>query len=122
VLVNVDEPHWADRWSLQLLEYLLPALQDAPVPVVGTQRPVAAQRCRELADILGGIARHGRSLLLGALSRDDVETYLSHVTGANRARQVAAAVHRQTEGNALFMGEPRVSTQRRRGPRARLRP
>lgn len=105
LLIIVDDLHWADRSSLLLLEHVLPALHDAPIMVVGTYRPVAAQRRMDLADTLGEIARHGRSLLLTGLSREDVETYLGHIVGANRARQVAASVHERTEGNALFMGE-----------------
>jgi AAA ATPase domain len=105
LLINLDDLHWADRSSLLLLEHVLPALHDAPVMVVGTYRPVEAQRRMDLADTLGEIARHGRSLLLSGLSRENVEAYLSHIVGANRARQVAESVHERTEGNALFMGE-----------------
>ena len=101
VLLALDDLHWADAATLDLLAFLAPELRHAPLLIVATQRdgrevlhPRALQR----------LSRHADRIALSALSVDDVRDYLRLVThGQTSDPSLQQAVHAATAGNPLFL-------------------
>ena len=75
--------------------------------LVGTYRDVEVDRTHPLSASLAELRRipnFGRVLLRG-LNADEVRRMLSSITGQEVPWGLAEAVHRQTEGNPLFVQE-----------------
>jgi predicted ATPase len=107
LVVFLDDIHWADPSSVDLLAYLgsrcsgwrlLLVLTYRPSDLLGTEHPFGPVKlelqgrgvCREVA--------------LPFLSRDDVDRYLALTfAGHQFPDELAAVLHARTEGNPLFM-------------------
>lgn len=101
ILLLLDDLHWADVGSLQLLAFTAPELKQHAVLAVTTQRDGrSARRTRELRRL----SRHAARIELGPLTADEVGEYLGLVarTGAPDA-ELSEALHRATAGNPLFL-------------------
>jgi len=99
-MVVLDDVHWADAATLDLLAFLAPDLRTAPLLIVATQRdgrevlhPRALQR----------LSRHADRIALSALSVQDVGDYLRLVTHEPVNAELQVAVHVATAGNPLFL-------------------
>lgn len=103
----LDDLHWADAPSLELLRFLAGELGDRPVAVVLTYREAEARERHTLVDVLGALARQHviDRMVLPGLDADDVGGFISGVTPADVSPVLAAAVHRRTEGNPFFITE-----------------
>jgi DNA-binding CsgD family transcriptional regulator len=109
VLVALEDLHWSDDLTLQILETLARRIHDLPLLVVGTYRsdelfpriPMRDWRARLLA------GRLAEEIRLGRLSPADTATMTSLLieTGLPVARDVAAAVHARTDGVPLYVEE-----------------
>jgi DNA polymerase III delta prime subunit len=104
LIVVLDDLHAADAASLVLLRFVSEAIADSPILVVGTYREREV-RAHEHAELFAELARLGTRLSLRGLSVDDVETYVTGVTGAEPSPTVAAQLHVLTGGNPFFLGE-----------------
>ena len=104
VLVVLDDLHAADAPSLLLLRFLAQTATDERLVIVGAYRD-ADPRVHELAGLLGDLARVGRRLPLGGLSRPEVAAYMGRLAGRPPGPAVVARVHEVTGGNPLFVGE-----------------
>jgi DNA-binding winged helix-turn-helix (wHTH) protein len=101
VLLLLEDLHWADVGSIQLLAFISPELQEHAVLVVTTQRDGrSAGHTRELRRL----SRHAARIELEPLTPDEVGQYVGLVaqTGAADA-ELSAALHRATAGNPLFL-------------------
>jgi predicted ATPase len=107
VVLILDNLHWADRPSLLLLEFVTREIAAARLLVVGTYRDVELSRQHHLFQTLGELTREPlfQRLLLGGLSREDIDRFMALATGIAPPQAVLGAVYRQTEGNPLFMTE-----------------
>ncbi len=107
VVLILDNLHWADRPSLLLLEFVAREIAAARLLVVGTYRDVELSRQHHLFHTLGELTREPlfRRLLLGGLSREDIDRFMALATGIAPPQALLEAVYRQTEGNPLFMTE-----------------
>ncbi len=105
LLLILDDLHWADGSSVALLEHVVSAVAGSAVVIVGTYRPIDVEHRSELANTLGNVSRNCDSLFLSGLNHEEVEAYLELALGAERGREMSAAVHERTEGNALFVSE-----------------
>ena len=56
-----------------------------------------------LADLTRG--QHHRRLLLAGLDQGEVASFVALVAGIEPSSELAAAVHRQTDGNPFFVTE-----------------
>jgi tetratricopeptide (TPR) repeat protein len=103
----LDDLHWADKPSLMLLQFLARELKGARLLVIGTYRDTELGRQHHLAQTLAELARHGLSkrILLGGLTAQHVARYIELTAGMAPSQSLAAAVHRETEGNPFFMTE-----------------
>jgi eukaryotic-like serine/threonine-protein kinase len=97
LLVVLDDLHWADASSLQLLAFLAGELGRDRLLVVGTYRE------RELDPAV--LPRQGRRLSVGGLAEAEVAELLLAVTSMVPSPSLAAAVHRRTGGNPFFVRE-----------------
>jgi tetratricopeptide (TPR) repeat protein len=103
----LDDLHWADEPSLQLLRFLARELEDSCVMVVGCYRDVELSRQHPLSETLAHLAREAvyqRHLLRG-LGRDDTARFIEAAAGTGVSQHVLEAVYAHTEGNPFFTTE-----------------
>ena len=104
----LEDLHWADRGTLDLLLHVARNLQGARLLIVGTYRDVEVDRSHPLSGAVGGAeAGPGRSCAcrLRGLTVDEVHRMYESLRGNEVPWGQAEAVHRQTEGNPLFVQE-----------------
>ncbi|MET0902798.1 MAG: AAA family ATPase [Acidimicrobiales bacterium] len=100
-LVVLEDLHWADAPSLELLVALAPRLRSMPVLVVGTYRDEEMPRPNPLAG-LGGTAER---MPVEGLDANAVAEIVAAVTGRLRDDGGAAELRARTGGNPLFVTE-----------------
>lgn len=107
VVLILDNLHAADKPSLLLLEFLSHEIRSCRLLVVGTYRDVELTRRDPLSETLSELAREGalQRLVLRGLPREDVGRFIEGISGILPPEGVLRAVHDQTEGNPLFLGE-----------------
>ena len=103
----LDDLHWADHPSLLLLEFVARELANARVMIIGTYRDVELSRQHPLSQTLGELTseRLFQRVLLRGLDQEDVGRFIGLVSGLTPPTGMVEAVHRQTEGNPLFVTE-----------------
>jgi DNA-binding CsgD family transcriptional regulator len=107
LLILLDDLHWADAPSLRLMEFIAPDIADSRVMLVGTYRATGLSRQHPLSDTLGGLARvsHVARISLTGLSAEEVSELIAAAAGTAPPAWFARTLHRQTEGNPLFLRE-----------------
>jgi DNA-binding SARP family transcriptional activator len=106
IVLILDDVHAADAPSLLLLEFFAREIELARVFVLASYRDVAPTVDEPLASSLAGLARQGAtSLRLTGLSHTEVGSFVELTTQRNAADSLITAIHEQTEGNPLFVGE-----------------
>jgi predicted ATPase len=103
LLLALDDMHWADAASLQLLAHLLCAAPPARLLVVVAYRP--AEVPLGLAEVLDRAGRRApiEQIELGPLSEHEVQLFVGAWTGSGASRQFVRDLHRRTEGNPFFI-------------------
>jgi tetratricopeptide (TPR) repeat protein len=107
LLVVLEDLHDADKGTLDMLTHVSRNLAGARLLIAGTYRDVEVDRGHPLSSALAELRRistYGRVILRG-LNADEVRRMLESVTGSEVPWSFAEAVHRQTEGNPLFIQE-----------------
>ncbi|MBN2075345.1 MAG: protein kinase [Dehalococcoidales bacterium] len=107
MLVILEDLHDADKGTLEMLSYVSRNLSGTRLLLVGTYRDVEVDRNHPLSAALAELRRistFGRVLLRG-LNVDEVRRMLSGITREEIPHGLADVVHRQTEGNPLFVQE-----------------
>ena len=107
LVLILEDLHWSDYSTLDLISYLARQRQSARLMLIGTYRPVdlivsghplKAVKRELLAK------RQCEELPLEYLSEDAVALYLSARFPVNRfPAELARLIHKRTEGNSLFM-------------------
>jgi predicted ATPase len=107
LLLVLEDLHWADRGTLDLLLHIARDLPTTRLLIVGTYRDVEVDHTDALSITLAELRRVRElpRLLLRGLSRDEVERLLTNVAGSEVRAALAEMVQRQTEGNPLFVQE-----------------
>ena len=103
----LEDLHDADRGTLDMLSHLARGLSGSRLLIVGTYRDVEVDRAHALSGALAELRRSsafGRIALRG-LTADEVQRMISGVAQQEVLWGLAEAVHRQTEGNPLFIQE-----------------
>jgi class 3 adenylate cyclase/tetratricopeptide (TPR) repeat protein len=98
--IGVDDAHWADEGTLELLEDVAFGLHDAPVMILCTSRPELAERRPEF----GRAARNNTQLELPPLDRDSA-TRLAEFLLPRERREDAARIADAAGGNPFFTEE-----------------
>ncbi|HEY31557.1 MAG TPA: protein kinase [Dehalococcoidia bacterium] len=107
MLIILEDLHDSDKGTLEMLTHVSRNLSGARLLVVGTYRDVEVDRTHPLSAALAELRRvatFGRVLLRG-LNADEVRRMLESITREEVPWSLAEAVHRQTEGNPLFVQE-----------------
>jgi tetratricopeptide (TPR) repeat protein len=107
LLVVLEDLHDADKGTLDMLIHVSRNLAGARLLIVGTYRDVEVDRTHPLSAALAELRRvatYGRVILRG-LNADEVRRMLESITRESVPWGMAEAVHRQTEGNPLFVQE-----------------
>jgi DNA-binding CsgD family transcriptional regulator/tetratricopeptide (TPR) repeat protein len=107
VVLAIEDVHWADRSTRDLLSLLLRATADHRLLIVLTCRadelPPADPVLAWLADL--DRARPTERIELGQLSRTELDALLGSVLGAPPSRPLAERIYALSEGNAFFAEE-----------------
>src|SRR5262245_39060465 len=101
LVIVLDDIHWADAATLQLLAFLARELRGMRLLLVATHRtgqmqPAGLHEC---------LARASRRMQLRGLPREEVGRLLEVTTGDTPAPGLVAELHRITEGNPFFLQE-----------------
>ena len=107
VLLVLEDLHWADTSTLDLVVFLAHNLRDRRVVLLATYRAdelASAERMRRLAD---GVRRSGTALAveLGPLQDDEVAALLEARAGAPPPAALTEAIVARSEGNPFFAQE-----------------
>lgn len=107
VIVFMDDLHWADQGSLNLLHYLLRHLHEERVLFLGCYREVELDRSHPLADSLvaWNRAHLAKRIALDRFSIEETRDLLDMLFQESGSEQFVAAVYHETEGNPFFVEE-----------------
>ncbi len=110
LMLVLDDLHWADRATLQLVRHLIRETPNDTVLIVGTYRSTDLDRSHPLASVLADLRREGgvSRVALDGLDGDGVAALLSGAAGHeldDAGRQLADALSDETGGNPFFVGE-----------------
>jgi DNA-binding CsgD family transcriptional regulator/tetratricopeptide (TPR) repeat protein len=103
VLVFVDDLHWADHGTIELIHYLGRGTAADRLVVIGACR--APQRGSRLADLATLVRRHdhGTELALGPLSEANVKTLMHDLLGEQPEPELLRELADRTKGVPLFV-------------------
>ena len=107
LLLVLEDLHAADAPSLLLLQFVAGELGGSRMLVLATCRDVEVTRDHPLAAGLSELARAqgATRISLSGLSRPDAGRLIETIAGHRPPAELVAAIHRETEGNPLFVGE-----------------
>ncbi len=106
VVLIVEDMHWADRSTRDLLAFLIRNQASAEgLLIVVTYRSDDMHRTHPLRPLLAELDRIDwvARLDLGRLARQDTAELVAQITGRKPDGDLLAAVYRRTEGNPLFV-------------------
>jgi DNA-binding winged helix-turn-helix (wHTH) protein/predicted ATPase len=107
LLLVVEDLHWSDYSTLDLISYLARRRDPARFMLIGTYRPVEVILGEHpLKNVKRELVAHGlcKELPLEYLTEEAISQYLTaKFTGHQFPRRLARLIHRRTEGNPLFM-------------------
>ena len=107
VLLIVEDIHWADRSTLDLLGYLAQGLWEAPIVLAASFRSDEIHRRHPLQPFLGEVqrARSTERIDLSRFSEDEVAEQVSAILGETASPEVVDRVFRRSDGNAFYAEE-----------------
>ena len=110
----VEDIHWADRSTLDLLTYIVRARADLPFASLATFRSDELHRGHRLRPVLAEFQRATRSVRIDIppFDREELERQLAAILGRPPNAALAERVYTRSDGNAFFAEE--TSPQRRR--------
>jgi len=99
----LEDLHWADAASLDLLRFIADAIQDSHLLLIGTYRDVETTPPHPLSKILGALAYHPvvQHVQLEGLTEEEVGALIESL-GCERSASLVGLVHRQSGGNPFF--------------------
>jgi DNA-binding CsgD family transcriptional regulator len=103
----MEDLHWADRSTRDLLAYLATSLRPGRVLLVGTFRSDELDRLHPLRRLLGELARNRRvqRLELARFTRAEVAEQLAGLLGETPPARLVDAIYARSEGNPFFAEE-----------------
>jgi DNA-binding SARP family transcriptional activator len=107
LVVVLDDLHAADEPSLLLLRFVARELAESRLLIVAAYRDVDPTLADPLTAALTDLLREPvtRTLVLDGLGEADVGRFIELAEPGASAADLAPAVHAETEGNPLFVGE-----------------
>jgi class 3 adenylate cyclase/tetratricopeptide (TPR) repeat protein len=107
LLVALDDLHWADKPTLQLLQHIARELSRMRVLIVGNYRDTDITRQSALSETLASLNRESGfdRIVLRGLTRDEVAAFIKARANVEPRREVLDRIYEETEGNAFFLSE-----------------
>jgi predicted ATPase len=107
LILVLEDLHWSDHSTLDLISYLARRRDPSRLMLIGTYRPVEVILDEHpLKGVKRELQAHGlcKELPLAYLSEEATAEYLSaRFPRHELSRRLARMIHRRTEGNPLFM-------------------
>lgn len=103
LVLVLDDLQWADRSSLELLDFLGRSLHSAALLVIGTYRHDEVPA--ELRDLFVGLTTRAEHIQLSGLAGDEVERLVTELAGLGIAQSWSQEIHRRTGGHPFFVRE-----------------
>jgi DNA-binding SARP family transcriptional activator len=107
-VIMVDDLHWGDRATLDVVRLVLERLGSRPVVVVGAHRPPEIVPESLLGDALGDLRRTSAEtsrIQMSPLDTIGVARLMEITTGVTPSDELADRVRARTGGNPLFVSE-----------------
>jgi len=117
-LLIVDDLHWADAGSLELLGFIAPELRALPLCVVATLRDGELQAGSSREQPLRKLLRHARTIPLGAFDIVEVAELAQLIARRRPSEALAEAMRQAADGIPLFVEEIVRSLLRQHGEQA----
>ncbi|WP_410050159.1 ATP-binding protein, partial [Actinomadura sp. CNU-125] len=107
VLLVLEDLHWADRSTRDLLTFLCRVLQRERVCLVGTYRSDDLHRRHPLRPLVAELRRlpNVTSVQVRPFGRGETAEYLAALAGAAPTAETVERVHRRSEGNPFYAAE-----------------
>ena len=107
VLLVIEDVHWADRSTRDLIAFLARTLREGRIAVVASYRTDDLHRRHPLRPLLAELARlpHVRRIQLQPFSRAELAQLLDELAGSAVDAQLVDRVYARSEGNAFFAEE-----------------
>ena len=107
LLLCMEDLHWADKPTLDLLLHLARKLPGARLLIAGTYRTVDVDASNSLPSVLAELnrARLGESLPLGGLSREESMALIRTLGFGAVPTALIEAIQHQTDGNPFYVEE-----------------
>ncbi len=107
LVIILDDIHWADTPSLDLLGHLAQEIETARVLMIVTFRDQQRGQSHPLRKTVAELARFPRyeRINLGGLTKTDVQEFVETGAGETPSPAVVNTVYRTTAGNPLFVRE-----------------
>jgi predicted ATPase/DNA-binding CsgD family transcriptional regulator len=105
--VLVDDLHWSDEATLDLVRFLAEVAERSPMLLIGTYRSDAIPRTHPIRRLRAQLRRSGRlrELAVEPLTAPETGRLLERLLGGPPDPALAAAVHERTEGIPFFVEE-----------------
>ncbi len=102
LVIALDNLHWADDSSLQLLGYLARSLNDQPILLLGTMRPEEASPY--LIDLYVSLEQRGvlTRVPLRRLNANEIEELVASLSDEVETHHLSHELYRRSGGNPLF--------------------
>lgn len=106
-LVILDDLHWADQASLELLRYLGRHLPTMALLIIGTYRSTELERGHPLLETLRSLGSHPtyRHVSLDRLEEEEVGRLLTHIWQRPVPTGLIEKIYQHTEGNPFYVEE-----------------
>ena len=107
LVVAIDDLHWADKPTLQLLRHIARELSRTRILIVGNYRDTDINRQSALSETLASLNRESGfdRIVLRGLSKEEVGAYIKARANVEPRREVLDRIFEETEGNAFFLSE-----------------
>jgi class 3 adenylate cyclase len=110
LVLILDDLHWADKPTLQLLKHVLTEGEGLRALMIGTYRESDIDRAHPLTEMLADLHREQgvERIALGGLAEDNIVEIMERAAGHEldqQGRELARELHQETDGNAFYAGE-----------------
>jgi DNA-binding CsgD family transcriptional regulator/tetratricopeptide (TPR) repeat protein len=107
MLLVLEDVHWADQTSLELLHHLAHRAESLRMLIIATYRSDELHAAHPLRRLLGALARDrvGKEMRLHPLTRDETTEMLECMLDTVPDPAFASAIWRRSEGNPFFVEE-----------------
>ena len=104
-VILLDDLHWADESSMNLLEHIAPNISDLPLLYVVTYRDVAADMGPPFRRALANLGRlqNTSNIALKQLTIDDIAALLAKLGRPDPPDSLVEIIFAESDGNALFV-------------------